>query len=247
MATPPHTLLVGGTRGIGRATAKTFASDGDVVSVIARRRPSTAMPDGVECWTADLADGAGVRGALDDLIAARGPVHNVVFLQRYRGDGDPWSGEIDVSLTGTRLVIDSLQDRFATAGDRSIVIVGSFIGRFVVDNQPLSYHVVKAGLEALVRYYAVRLGPRGIRVNAVAPCTILKEESQDFYLNNEALLRLYRDITPLQRMGRAEEVAGVIRFLTTAEASFVTGQTIVVDGGISANALESTARRLLQL
>lgn len=245
--TTPHTLLVGGTRGIGRSVAKRFASDGHVVSVIARRQPSATMLDGVVCWTADLADSVSVHTALDNLLAAHGPVHNVVFLQRYRGDADPWIGEIEVSLTGTRLVIDSLQDRFATAGDRSIVIVGSFIGRFVVDNQPLSYHVVKAGLEALVRYYAVRLGPRGIRVNAVAPCTILKEESRDFYLNNEGLLRLYRDITPLQRMGRPEEVAGVIEFLTTADASFVTGQTIVVDGGISANALESTARRLLQV
>jgi len=97
----------------------------------------------------------------------------------------------------------------------------------------------------MVRYWAITLGARGIRVNSVSPGTVLKEESEEFFLNNTSLRELYQRITPLRRFGHAKEVAHVIGFLCSAETSFVTGQDIVVDGGISLQWQESLARELM--
>ena len=71
----------------------------------------------------------------------------------------------------------------------------------------------------------------------------MKEESKDFYLKSKKLLGLYKDLTPLRRMGTAEEVAAAIRFLCSPAASFITGQNLVVDGGVSVQSHESLARR----
>ena len=81
-------------------------------------------------------------------------------------------------------------------------------------------------------------------MNSVSPSTYLKNESKQYFLENEALLALYRELIPLGRMGTAEDVARLILFLCSADASFVTGQNIVVDGGLSLRWPESLARRL---
>ncbi|HEX8096589.1 MAG TPA: SDR family oxidoreductase, partial [Pyrinomonadaceae bacterium] len=94
------------------------------------------------------------------------------------------------------------------------------------------------------RYYAVKLGPRGVRVNCVSPGAVLKDESKDFYLKNERLYNLYRRITPLGRMATSEEIADVVTFLCGPKAAFITGQNIIVDGGLSLGWHESLARGL---
>src|SRR5262249_51795840 len=107
---------------------------------------------------------------------------------------------------------------------------------------PVSYHVAKAGLEQMVRYFAVALGPKGIRVNTVAPGTIVKDESKAFYRDHPQLEQLYREIVPLGRMGTAADVAELIAFLLGEGASFLTSQTIVLDGGVSLRWHEALAR-----
>ena len=174
-------------------------------------------------------------------IRDRGPLAGVVFLQRFRGVGDAWEGEIATTLTATKTIIDGLVGHFDPAGG-AIVIVGSNAGRFVARDQPLSYHVAKAGLIQMMRYYAATLGRAGIRVNAVSPCAVLKDESRHHYLENESLHALYRRITPLGRMGTADEVARVIAFLCGPHSSFVTGQELYVDGGMSLLLHDSLAR-----
>jgi len=107
----------------------------------------------------------------------------------------------------------------------------------------VSYHVAKAALSQMVRYYAVALGPLGIRVNCVSPGTIMKEEAQSFYAAHPELWELYGRIIPLGRMGSAGEVARAIAFLCSPEAGYITGQELVVDGGLSVQWQESVARR----
>jgi NAD(P)-dependent dehydrogenase (short-subunit alcohol dehydrogenase family) len=241
-----HSLVVGGTRGIGRAVVRVLASAGHRLSVLGRRAPASPEP-GARYWTADLQDREGTRRALEDVVGSAGPLSHIVCLQRYRGQGDGWEGEIDVTLRATRDLVDQLSGHLTGPGSRAIVLVSSVIGTEVIDSQPLAYHVAKAGLEHMVRYYAVKLGPSGVRVNGVSPCTVLKDESRHVYVGNEPLHALYRRLIPLGRMGESEEVARVVAFLCSAEASFMTGQNLVVDGGLSLVWPETLARRMAGL
>ena len=240
----PHTLIVGGTRGIGRAVVRCFSAQGHVISVIGRRRPPEARRANVRHHSIELTRTEPLAAALREIVRRDGRVDNLVFLQRFRGEGDEWQGELEVSLTATRVIIESLASHFArprTGG--AIVIVGSNASHLVAEEQPVAYHAAKAALWQMARFYAVTLGPLGLRVNCVSPGTVLKEESREFFLRNKALQKLYRQITPLGRMGTAEEIASVISFLCSPAASFVTGQDLAVDGGLSLLWQESLARK----
>lgn len=245
----PHTLVLGGTRGLGRETARLLTSGGHRVSVIGRREP--AYPDrkmeNVRHWISDMADKGMLSSTLDAILAECGKLNYLVFCQRYRGTGDTWAGEMEVTVNLTKAVIEAAQDQFAGDGDKAIVVVSSVFGDFVGEGQAVSYHVAKAGLNQMMRYYAVNLGRKGIRVNAVTPFTFLKEESRDIYLKNQALLDLYRKITPLGRMATAEDSARVIAFLCSPAAGFVNGQNIYIDGGLSLVWPETLARNLASL
>ncbi len=183
-----------------------------------------------------------------DILVARREFQRVGLQeyegQRYRGQDDDWTGEIQVSLTATRQLIELLVPKFETRGDRGIVLVSSVFGDRVGDGQPLSYHLCKAGMNQMTRFYAANLGQKGIRVNAITPFTFLKEESKDFYLNNKELSDLYQEIIPLGRMGTTEDSANAIAFLCSPAAGFITGQNLYIDGGMSLVWPETIARRL---
>jgi NAD(P)-dependent dehydrogenase (short-subunit alcohol dehydrogenase family) len=239
----PHTLVVGGTRGIGRAVVRHFAAAGHRVSVIGRRQPAERPRANVCHYSVELTDALLREETVKELVRQDGPPENVVFLQRFRGQGDGWQGELEVSLTATREIIESLRSHYERRRGGAIVIVTSNASHLVAEEQSVGYHAAKAALRQMARYYAVTLGPLGVRVNCVTPGAVLKEESREFYLRNKPLQRLFREVTPLGRMGTAEEIAEVIAFLCSAKASFVTGQDIAADGGLSLLWQESLARK----
>ena len=170
------------------------------------------------------------------------PLSSIVFCQRYRGDRSAWQGEIETSLLLTRNIIENAP---FDGENNSIVILSSIIAHTVADEQPLSYHMCKSALEGMIRYYAVALGPRGIRVNGVAPGVTLKPENAEYYQAHQDKMELFERINPLGRMGTADDVANVVSWLCSPGASFVTGQTIVVDGGVSLINQEALARSFL--
>jgi NAD(P)-dependent dehydrogenase (short-subunit alcohol dehydrogenase family) len=240
-----HAVIVGGTRGIGLAVARTLAAKDCQVTIIGRRPPvHQDLPlTGITYLAGDLT-------RPDEILAkfrqheTRAPLTALVFAQRFRGDAETWAGQIQITLSATKELIEGLVPLFAASGG-AIVAVSSNAGDFVAHNQPVGYHVVKAGLNQMVRYYAVRLGRKNIRVNAVSPCAVLKEESRHYYLDNKSLHDTYRRITPLGRMGTAKEVAEAIAFLCSDSASFITGQNLYVDGGMSLRLHDSLACELL--
>jgi 3-oxoacyl-[acyl-carrier protein] reductase len=240
-----HVLLVGASRGMGRALARAFLREGKVVSVIGRRPAAKVARDlrAAGYWALDVCDAEQLNAGLRDICRKNGRFTHLICFQRFRGSEDQWQGELATSLSATKRIVEFASDNFDGAKGNSIVFVGSIASQFIAEEQPVGYHAAKAALMGMMRYYAVTLGPRGIRVNAVSPGTVLKDESRAFYLQNKELLRLYEDLTPLRRMGSADEVASVIQFFCSPDASFVTGQNLVVDGGVSVQSHESLARR----
>ncbi len=241
-----HTLIVGGSKGIGRTTVRTLHGEGHRVSVISRHRPSDAniSGQGIDFWQADITRPVDMKACLADIFNQAGPVDHLVFFQRFRGEGDAWAGEIETSLTATKNIIDGVTDRFSAAVGKSITVISSIASTYIVDEQPVGYHMAKAALNQMVRFYAVKLGPLGIRVNSISPGTTVKDESKEYYRNNTQLTSLIEGVTPLRRMGTADDVAHTVSFLCSEKASFLTGNDLCLDGGLSLQAQESIARRL---
>lgn len=163
----PHSLVIGGTRGIGREVVDHFLRQGHKVSVIARQRPTqkSNRTSRVRYWAVDVCDEAALAVTLPRIVSDSGKINHLVVLQRYRGSDEPWGGEIDTSLTATKNVVDLLQDQFA-AGEKAIVVVSSINSALIARYLPIGYHVAKAALCQMVRYWAVTLGSRGIQSTA---------------------------------------------------------------------------------
>jgi NAD(P)-dependent dehydrogenase (short-subunit alcohol dehydrogenase family) len=238
-----HAVVVGGTRGLGRVVVERFLARGCTVSVVSRQRPADFPDqDGLRHFSADLERGEGLAELCDGIAEAGGPISYVVLSQRFRGQGDAWAGEIQVGLTASRDLIEGFSRHFATDSDCGIGVVSSVYAEFVGSSQPVGYHVVKGGLNAMVRHYAATLGRRGIRVNAIMPLTYLKRESRTFYEQNAKLMDTYRRLVPLGRLGTAEESADALDFLCSPRSSFITGQCLFLDGGVSTVWQEEVAK-----
>jgi NAD(P)-dependent dehydrogenase (short-subunit alcohol dehydrogenase family) len=221
------TLIFGGLSGIGSSITQEFEKRGDTVFTVSRRE--TRSPNHI---------------SYDFLSKARFPftssIDHVVFSQRYRGDNPV--DETTVMLHQPCAIIKSLAHQFEAQG--SVTFLGSTAGSLTALEQPLHYHQIRAGIEAMTRFFAVELGKSDIRCNCVIPTTIIKPQNKEFYtLDNEARIKIEK-ITPLGRMGTALDIASVVEFLASPRASFVNGQCITVDGGTSALGHEAIAKMI---
>lgn len=239
-----HTLVVGGTKGTGLVLSNFFLEKGHTVSLIGRTDP-LLDDDNAHFLELDLENTDKIKSAIDEITTKVGKIDNVVFLQRYRGDGDKWGGEFTVSLTATKEIIDQI--KWSDNPHKSLVVVGSVLSKFILEGQPLSYHTSRAALNQLVKYYCVKLGSLGVRVNCILPCTFIKPESREYYLGNEEVQEIYKNIVPLKRMLTSEDVVSSISFLCGPESSILTGQQIILDGGITAVSHESLANKIWKL
>ncbi|KQZ01908.1 oxidoreductase [Pseudolabrys sp. Root1462] len=241
-------VVIGGTKGLGREIAGRFLARGQKVTLVSRSRPNHLV-DGTQPVhvAADLESLTDARDIVSEVVEANGPVQYLIFSQRYRGGGDPWAGELQVGLNATRLLVEAFTNRFISEGDRAIGIVSSVYADFVGGSQPVGYHLVKAGLNQLARYYAWELGRQGIRVNAVMPLSYVKNESRPFYAAQTELTDLYKRFVPLGRMGDSVDAANLLDFLCSEKAGFINGQCIFVDGGVSVVWQEEVAKSLTGL
>ena len=228
-----HILIVGGSKGLGRQTALFLLSQGWRVTVISRSTPE-GFPetDRYQFRSFDLISGKDLPGLLSEITDNCGAITAVAFCQRYRGSDNPWEGEIACSIDATRRFIETLALQLKLQ-NLAIDLVSSVNAKFTSPGIPLSYHVAKSGLLQLVRYFAVTLGKQGIRINSVSPGSYLKQESAKGILVDKNLVALNTHVIPLGRMCVAQEVVNAIEFLVSEKSSFITGQDLVVDGGIS--------------
>jgi NAD(P)-dependent dehydrogenase (short-subunit alcohol dehydrogenase family) len=219
-------LVTGGSSGIGFAVAALLHAEGWRVTSLSRR---DVAPDGVRTVPGDAAEPSDLAAALDEAAGPEGRLDGLVCAAGLPPSGpwddpDHWASVMRVDLSAAwhaaRLAWPALK-----AARGSVVLVGSIVGAAEGSARSPAYAAAKAGLEGLARSLAVIGAPDGIRVNVVAAGAI--DTPFDIALHPASA----RPDVPLGRMGSAEEVAEVVRFLLSTGASYVNGAVWRVDGG----------------
>ncbi len=240
----PVALVTGASRGIGAAIAETLARDGfdvavgygsdlagaerTVAAVNAHGRTAIALQ-------ADVADEAQAAGLVEAAEEQLGPLDAVILNAGITRDGlfmrmsaEDWRAVIDTNLTGAFFVSRAAVRGMLRRRSGSIVAVSSIVGLTGNAGQA-NYAAAKAGLIGMVKSLAKEVGARGIRVNAVAPGYIATDMTAALSDDQRAQVQAS---TPLGRLGTPGDVSGVVAFLCSPDAAFITGSVIRVDGGL---------------
>ena len=232
-------MVTGASRGIGFASARELSDGGARVAMLARDKgqidEAAGKVSGSRGFTCDVTDVDSVNRTVSEIAAELGPVEilvNNAGLTRDQllvrtGDED-WQRVIDVNLKGAFNTIRAVSRGMMRQRYGVIINVSSIVGLMGNPGQS-SYAAAKAGLVGLTKSVAKELAGRGVRANVVAPGFIDTQMTAD--LVGEARKQL-TDRIPLGRLGSPEDVAPIIRFLAGPGACYITGQVIVVDGGI---------------
>ncbi len=239
-------MVTGAARGIGLATARRFLADGWQLALLdidgpAQRRAAEALaePDRVLPLTCDVAETAQVDaafaevgrrfGTLDALVNNAGVA---VFKPILETTPAEWARVLDVNLTGPFLCSRAAVPLMTNGG--SIVDIASISG-VRASTLRVAYGTSKAGIMHLTKQFAAEFAGLGIRANCVAPGPV--DTAMARAVHTDAIRADYHDAIPLARYGLEEEIADAIHFLCSARASYITGQTLAVDGGFDATGI----------
>jgi 3-oxoacyl-[acyl-carrier protein] reductase len=244
MSEERHALVTGASRGIGRAVALKLAENGYSVSFCYRSESAAAdqtakelAERGVAYYHApcDVSDGAAVESFIATAEAQLGKVHTLVNSAGITRDNPmvlmpaaDWHAVIDTNLTGTFNFCRAMSFGFMKRQEGTIVNISSVAGVYG-NRAQTNYAAAKAGIHGMSKSLAKELAPYGIRVNVVAPGFI--ETDMTGELSDKARKAASKMIG-LGRFGQVEDVSGVVAFLASDAASYITGQVIQVDGGI---------------
>jgi len=230
-------LVTGGSRGIGAACALRLAADGDRVAVTYNATPpsATITDAGILAVKCDVTSTESVDAAFAEVEEKLGKVEVLVSNAGITKDGlfvrmseTDFTSVIDANLTAAYRVCKRASQHMLRARSGRIILMSSVVGLLGSAGQT-NYAASKAGLVGLARSLARELGSRSITVNVVAPGPVATDMTAA--LGEERLGELTAAV-PLGRMASPEEIAGVVSFLASADAAYITGAVIPVDGGL---------------
>jgi NAD(P)-dependent dehydrogenase (short-subunit alcohol dehydrogenase family) len=240
-------VVTGAARGIGFAISEALTQAGARVVLTDMHQAAldeavaklTAAGARVESELLDVTDVAAVQRVHDAVIARHGRVDVLVNNAGIAISNHPaenmtdevWDRVIDVNLNGVFRCCRAFGKSMLENGGGSIVNVGSMSG-FIVNRpqEQANYNASKAGVHHLTRSLAAEWGARGVRVNAVAP-TYIDTEMNQYVYDDPEMFRHWVGGTPMNRLGRVDEVASVVLFLASEAASLMTGSIVLADGG----------------
>lgn len=229
---PRSVLITGGNRGIGLAIARAFEANGDRVAITYR---SGEVPDGLLGVKADVTDYASIDEAFTEVEAQHGPVEVLVAnagmtrdMLLLRMNEDDFSSVVDTNLTGAFRVVKRASKGMIKMRKGRIVLISSVVGQLGSAGQ-VNYAASKAGLVGIARSLTRELGSRGITANVVAPGFVNTDMTAGL---PEATQKEYLSGIPAARFAESTEVAGVVRWLASDEAAYISGAIIPVDGGL---------------
>lgn len=248
-------IVTGGTQGIGRAIGAEFLAQGASVAVAGRdaeRARKVAAEIGDHCWGVglDATDRRSVDIAIEKVVDAIGEptilinnagVNRIGPAESY--SEDDWAAVLDVNLTGVLRCCQAVGCRMLERGQGTIINITSIIGTGLGVAGRAAYGASKGGVTGLTQVLAVEWAPRGVRVLAVAPGPVrtpmVEEAMSKGLVSEQAIL----DRTPLGRVAMPEDIAKAVVLVAARGAGFVTGQTIVVDGGYTTTGAGSATRK----
>jgi beta-ketoacyl ACP reductase len=225
-------LVTGGNRGIGLAIAERLAADGHKVAATHR---GSGVPDGLLGVECDITDTAAVDRAFTEVEGHQGPVEVVVANAGVAADAflmrmtvEKFEKVIDANLTGTFRVAQRASRSMQRNRFGRLIFVGSVSGMWGVGNQA-NYAASKAGLIGMARSISRELTKANVTANVVAPGYIDTDMTRAL---DERIQEGALGFVPAKRVGTAAEVAGVVSFLASEDASYISGAVIPVDGGM---------------
>jgi NAD(P)-dependent dehydrogenase (short-subunit alcohol dehydrogenase family) len=240
-------LVTGGASGIGDATARRFAAEGaavmiaDIDDAAAEKVLAAIRAAGGDAhyMRVDVTDRAAVRRMVHDTEAALGGL-GIVFNNAMTnpstdyGEDERWNLMIESGLTAYWAAAVEAAPILARSGHGAIVNNASIAGgRIGIDFASEAYSAAKAGVVGLTRKLAKRFGPQGVRANAILPGIIETPRWRSPGAPEPLFAKRWRQMAPMRRFGRTEEVASLVLFLASDESSFVSGQDIAIDGGFT--------------
>lgn len=228
-----HVIVTGASRGIGAAIAQSFIDEGDQVVALSR---SGEAPLGVARAVAlDVTDSAALNEAVKAAIESFGPVSVCVANAGVTHDGlamrmsdAQWREVLSVNLDGAFYTARAALASMVRQRSGSIIFIGSVSPFLGVPGQA-NYAAAKAGLVGLARSLAKEVAPRGVTVNVVAPGLIETDMTSDLGAARETM----EAMIPMGRPGQPSDIAGVVGFLASNHARYVTGVVLCADGGLS--------------
>lgn len=241
-------VITGSSRGIGRAIAEAYADAGAKVVISSRRQDACdAVAQAIntrhgETRAIAIAASISSKEALQALVAQTRDRLGEIGVLVCNAASNPYYGPMsgisdeqfrktfDNNVLSNHWLINMVAPGMIARKDGAIIVVSS-IGGFVASTVVGAYHITKAADFQLVRNLALEFGPHNVRVNAIAPGIIRTDFARALW-DNPAAREAVNRATPLGRIGEPEEIAGAAVFLASKSGAFVTGQGIVVDGGM---------------